>query len=154
MSIALWFKPDDFGTSDARLISKANGTAGSAHYWMISTFSQSGQSRLRFRLKTENGGTSTLKGNAALIPNVWTHVTATYDGVHMKLFQNSIEVGSLAKTGAISTSSSIEAWIGANPSNNKFFDGLIDDVRIYGEALDSATIQNILTGSILLVNNN
>ena len=150
MSIALWFKPDDFGISDARLISKANGTASSAHYWMISTIRQSGQSRLRFRLKTENGGTSTLIGNAALIPSVWTHVTATYDGINMKLFQNSIEVGSLAKTGAISTSPSIEAWIGANPSNNKFFDGLIDDVRIYGEALDTATIQNIVTGSIPL----
>ena len=154
MSIALWFKPDDFGISDARLISKANGTSGSAHYWMISTISQSGQNRLRFRLKTENGGTSTLIGNAALIPGVWTHVTATYDGVNMKLFQNSIEVGSLAKTGTISTSPSIEAWIGANPSNNKFFDGLIDDVRIYGEALDTAAIQNIVTESIPLVSNN
>ena len=151
MSIALWFKPDDFGISDARLISKANGTSGSAHYWMISTISQSGQSRLRFRLKTENGGTSTLIGNAALIPGVWTHVTATYDGVNMKLFQNSIEVGSLAKTGAISTSPSIEAWIGANPSNNKFFDGLIDDVRLYGEALDGAVIQELVAGNLPLI---
>ena len=151
MSIALWFKPDDFGTSDARLISKANGTAGSAHYWMISTINQSGQNRLRFRLKTDNGGVSTLIGNAALIPGVWTHVTATYDGINMKLFQNSIEVGSLAKTGTISTSSSIEAWIGANPGNTRYFDGLIDDVRIYGEALDGATIQDIVAGSLPLI---
>ena len=151
MSIALWFKPDDFGISDARLISKSNGTATSAHYWMISTISQSGQNRLRFRLKTENGGTSTLIGNAALIPDVWTHVTATYDGINMKLFQNSIEIGSLAKTGAISTSASIEAWIGANPSNNKFFDGLIDDVRIYGEALDGGVIQELVAGNLPLI---
>ena len=151
MSIALWFNPDDFGIADARLISKANGTAGSAHFWMISTISQSGQNRLRFRLKTENGGTSTLIGNTALIPGVWTHVTATYDGVTMKLFQNSIEVGSLAKTGTISTSSSIEAWIGANPGNTRYFDGLIDDVRIYGEALDGATIQDIVAGSLPLI---
>ena len=152
MSIALWFKPYAFGTSDARLISKANGTASSAHYWMISTISQSGQSRLRFQLKTQNGGTSTLIGNTTLILGVWTHVTATYDGINMKLFQNSIQVGNLAKTGAISTSSSIEAWIGANPSNTNFFDGLIDDVRLYGEALSGATIQELVTGNLPLIN--
>ena len=151
MSIALWFKPDDFGVSDGRLISKADGISSSAHYWMISTISHAGQKRLRFRLKTENGGTSTLIGNAALIPSVWTHVSVTYDGVNMKLFQNGIEIGSLTKTGAISTSSSIEAWIGANPSNNKFFDGLIDDVRLYGEALDGATIQDIIAGNLPLI---
>ena len=148
MSIALWFKPDDFGTSDARLISKANGTSNSAHYWMISTIIQAGQKKLRFRLKTENGGTSTLIGNTALILGVWTHVTATYDGFNMKLFQNSIEVGSLAKTGVISTSSSVDAWIGANPSSTNFFDGLIDNVRIYGETLNESTIQEIFHGNL------
>jgi hypothetical protein len=55
MSIVLWFNPDDFGTHDARLISKANGTSSSAHYWMVSTIRSSGQRKLRFRLKTDNG---------------------------------------------------------------------------------------------------
>ena len=77
MSIALWFNADDFGTHDARLISKAAGTAGSAHYWMVSTIRKSGQHKLRFRLKTANGGTATLIGNAALTAGNWTHVTAT-----------------------------------------------------------------------------
>ena len=153
MSIALWFKADDFGTSDARLISKANGTASSAHYWMISTISQSGQKKLRFRLKTNNGGTSTLLGSSTITAGAWTHVTATYDGVNMKLFQNGIEVGSLAKTGAISTSPSVNAWIGANPGNSRHFDGLIDDVRIYGEAVDAVTIQEILAGSLPITSN-
>ena len=154
MSIALWFKPDDFGTHDARLISKANGTASSSHYWMISTRRSSGQKKLRFRLKTDNGGTSTLIGSAALIVGQWTHVAATYDGTVMKLYQDGIEVGSLAKTGTIATSTSVEAWIGANPGNTRYFDGLIDDVRIYGEALDLATIQDIISGNFPLTSNN
>ena len=154
MSIALWFKADDFGTHDARLISKATGTASSAHYWMVSTISNSGQQRLRFRLKTVNGGTSTLISSVALTAGEWTHVTATYDGAVMKLYQNSIEVGSLSKTGMIATSTSVEVWIGANPDNTRFFDGLIDDVRIYGEALDVITIQDIILGNLPLISNN
>ena len=153
MSISLWFKADDFGTHDARLISKASGTASSAHYWMVSTIRKSGQKRLRFRLKTDNGGTSTLIGNAVLTAGQWTHVTATYDGAVMKLYQDGTEVGSLAKTGIIETSDSVEAWIGANPGNARYFDGLIDDVRIYGEALDVATIQNIISGNLPLISN-
>ncbi len=154
MSIALWFNPDDFGTHDARLISKTNGTSSSAHYWMVSTISSSGQQKLRFRLKTDNGGTSTLIGNATLTAGQWTHVTATYDGAAMKLYQDGIEVGSLAKTGTIATSASVEAWIGANPGNIRNFDGLIDDVRIYGEALDVTTIQDIISGNFPLISNN
>ncbi|MCK5922055.1 MAG: hypothetical protein KAG66_14025, partial [Methylococcales bacterium] len=153
LSIAMWFKPDDFGTHDARLISKATGTANSAHYWMVSTIRNSGQHKLRFRLKTENGGTSTLIGYAALASGVWTHVTATYDGVAMKLFQDGVQVGSLAKTGAITTSASVEAWIGANPGSTRYFDGLIDDVRIYTEALNVTTIQDIISGGLPLINN-
>jgi chitodextrinase len=151
LSIALWFKADDFGTHDARLISKATGTANAAHYWMVSTIRNSGQHKLRFRLKTDNGGTSTLIGNATLTPGIWTHVTALYDGVAMKLFQNGVQVGSLAKSGAIATSTSVETWIGANPGNTRYFDGLIDDVRIYGEALDLETIEDIIQGNLPLI---
>ena len=147
LSIALWFKADDFGTHDARLISKSTGTAESDHYWMVSTIRSGGQQKLRFRLKTDNGGTATLIGNATLISDDWTHVTAIYDGIEMKLFQNGVEVGSLTKSGSISTSSSVETWVGANPGNTRYFDGLIDDVRIYGEALDQTTIEDIMLGN-------
>ena len=152
LSIALWFKADDFGTHDGRLISKATGTTGSAHYWMISTIRNSGQHKLRFRLKTSNGGTSTLIGSTTLIPGVWTHVTAVYDGATMKLFQDGVQVGSLAKSGNVSTSASVETWIGANPGNTRYFDGLIDDVHIYGEVLDLATIDDIIQGNLPLIN--
>ena len=151
LSIALWFKADDFGTHDARLISKSTGTAESDHYWMVSTIRSGGQQKLRFRLKTDNGGTATLIGNATLISDDWTHVTAIYDGIEMKLFQNGVEVGSLTKSGSISTSSSVETWVGANPGNTRYFDGLIDDVRIYGEALDQTTIEDIMLGNFPLI---
>jgi hypothetical protein len=57
----------------------------------------------------------------------------------MKLFQNGVEVGRLAKTGNIATSSAVDVWIGANPDNTRIFDGLIDEVRISSIAVEPTT---------------
>jgi len=83
LTISLWFRANGFVVGDGRLISKANGTAEQDHYWMISTI---GGPHLRFRLKTDSGGTATLTGTGAtLTAGDWTHVAATYDVAWMRL---------------------------------------------------------------------
>ena len=64
-------------------------------------------SKLRFRLKT-NGTTATLVASSgALTPGVWTHVSATYDGQFMRVYKDGVEVGTLAKTGAVDRNATI-----------------------------------------------
>jgi hypothetical protein len=104
---------------------------------MLSTILQSGQTRLRFRLKT-GGNTSTLIANSgALVENQWMHVASVYDGAFMRLYLNGVEVGAQSKSGSLSTNSGVPVWIGANPTNASQvpWDGQIDDVRIYDRAL-------------------
>jgi len=87
------------------------------------------------------GTTSTLIGSGpALVAGQWTHVAATYDGAQMRLYQNGVLTGSLAKTGTIATNSSVAAWIGDNPTLGKSFDGLIDEVRIWSRVLNATEI--------------
>ena len=139
LTLTLWFRADDFGTFDARLISKATGVQEQDHYWMLSTIDGP---RLRFRLKTANGGTQTLIADGAtLTQGEWTHAAVTYDGAHMVIYQNGAEVGRAAKTGALATNPAVEAWIGDNPGGTKAFDGRIDETRIYCRALSAAEIQ-------------
>ncbi len=139
MTISTWFKADDFA-GDARIISKATGSATNSHYWMLGEYSN----KLRFRLKTD-GTTTTLKASSGtLSPGVWTHAVAVYDGASMILYKDGVEVGRTSKTGAISASDTVSAWIGANPPNNYgSFDGEIDDVMVYGRALSTSEIQSI-----------
>jgi subtilase family serine protease len=142
-TIALWFQADDFGTSDARLISKATNTAGSKHYWMLSTILDNGHYRLRFRLRTYIGDTTTLTAQAGeLIPGQWTHAVATYDGAAMRLYQNGNLVGTTPKIGTVRAYRKAYVRIGDNPVGNRFFDGLIDDVRLYTRALSETEIAN------------
>ena len=148
ITIAMWLKADAFGITDARLLSKSTSTAEQDHYFMLSTVQSSGM-KLRFRLKTD-GTTHTLVANSGTL-NVgqWIHAVAVYDGSTMRLYKDGIEVGSMAKTGALSTNNTVKIRIAQNPDGSKSFDGLMDDVRIYDRALTPPEIQLLAEGSVL-----
>jgi len=135
LTIMAWINADDFGTPDARILSKSTGSAASDHVWMLSTIQGP---HARFRLKTDDGNiTTTLVGSGGtLTAGVWYHIAATYDGNRMRLYQDGIEVASAPKTGGVFQAPAVEAYIGANPgASNQVFDGRIDDVKVFGRAL-------------------
>jgi chitodextrinase len=69
----------------------------------------------------------------------WQHVAATYDGTTARFYVDGVEVASKVFTANVGSSSS---WrIGAyGASATGFFDGAIDDVRIYDRALSAGEI--------------
>ncbi len=139
LTMSVWLKADDLEVGDSRLISKATGTSSSEHYWMLGTLSEN---KLRFRLRT-GGLTSTLISDPEVFElEAWAHVAATYDGTDMRLYVNGTEMASLPLTGQIDTNPSVLAAIGNQPdgADNRPFDGLLDDVRIYNRALTDSEI--------------
>ena len=56
------------------------------------------------------------------------------------LYVNGVQVASKAASGAIQASTS-PLWIGGNQPYGEYFQGLIDDVRVYNRALTQAEIQ-------------
>jgi hypothetical protein len=139
ITIMAWINADDFGTIDARIVSKSTGSAEQDHIWMLSTINGP---QLRFRLKTA-GSTTTLLGSGPTIPSgTWVHAAASYDGTTMRLFQDGVLVGATGKTGLVDIEPGVAAWIGANPGQgNQVFDGRIDDVKIFRRGLDAAEVQ-------------
>jgi len=146
ITLAAWIKLDAaYADNDARILSKAVGTAEQDHWWMLSTTTVGSERRPRVRLKA-GGSTATLvAASGNLTVNHWWHVAASYDGSNLRLFLNGSEVGSAAKSGALDVNSSAAIWIGANPPMAYApFHGLIDDVRIYNIALDAAAITALM----------
>src|SRR5262249_34265357 len=96
-------------------------------------------------------------GTATLALNTWSHLAATYDGSTLRLYVNGTQVGSLAQTGAMTPSAS-PLTIGGDPIFGQYFQGMIDEVRVYSVALTPALIQNDmnapLSGSFPVVNLN
>jgi PKD repeat protein len=138
-SVVLRMRADDFDVHDGRLISKANGTAENAHWWMLSTINETG---LRFRLKTDVT-TTLVTGIGEIRAGEWFHVAATYDGAEMRIYINGQPIASASKTGPVASDPAVPVAIGNQPAvaGSDPFDGLIDDVRLYNVALSETDIQ-------------
>lgn len=148
MTLAGWIRADDLsncGYRDCRIFSKSVGTATNDHYIMLSTVKAGGATRFRFRLMT-NGVTGTLIASSGdLSNNEWVHIAAVYNGNSMLLYKDGNQVGSIAKSGNITTDSSVQAWIGGNPPSASIrpWDGSISDVRLYNRALTEQEIRDL-----------
>ena len=90
---------------------------------------------------TLGGNTQYLSGPSANPVNAWTYVALTYDGATMRLFINGTQVSSRAASGPIQTTNS-PLWIGGNSPYGEYFQGLIDEARVYNRALTQAEIQS------------
>jgi prepilin-type N-terminal cleavage/methylation domain-containing protein len=81
--------------------------------------------------------------NAGLIADTWYHIVGILSDNGLK---NKIYINGINQTTNVSTSEPLEnntsnLYLGSRPGLNSFFSGLVDDVRIYSEALPSTEIQ-------------
>ncbi len=151
MTITCWLKANTLDTpgKDPRMISKAFGGAGNDHIWMFSSSRQGGNKLLRIRLKTNDGQpTSEMKAGSFEVGE-WIHGAIWWDGTNMKIYKNGVEVGTQAKGGtSVALDPAVQAAIGnqAVGAENRPFDGIIDDVRIYTKALTEAELAEVIAG--------
>ncbi|MDE1944267.1 MAG: LamG domain-containing protein, partial [Patescibacteria group bacterium] len=86
------------------------------------------------------GNTLDIQTSAALLKNTtWSLLIATYDGTNVRLYQN----GSLLSTTVASAvaSDATALALGADTGDGRYFNGTIDDVRVYNRALSASEIQ-------------
>ena len=156
IALGAWIKPESFTQNDGRIITKASGTSGNDHWWMLSTIANGADYTLRFRLKTDDGQDTTtlIADDGALVAGEWTHTAATWDGTAMVIYKDAVEVAREAKGGtAVATSANLGISIGnhlSGTTGNRAWDGLIDDVRVYNKALSVEELEKAMQGDPLL----
>jgi hypothetical protein len=89
---------------------------------------------------TFDGEVHYVAGLSATPVGMWSYVAMTYDGTELRLFVNGTQVSSRATTGTIQTTAS-PLWLGGNQPYGEYFEGVIDDLRIYNRALGESEIQ-------------
>ena len=86
------------------------------------------------------GGANRTAEGTTLPTNTWSHLAGTYDGATLRLYVNGVQVASAAYSGTIGTSSG-PLRIGGNSLWGEYFQGTIDEVRVYNRALTVSEIQ-------------
>jgi hypothetical protein len=147
LTIATWVKNTSLPAGiDQRIVSKSTGTAEQAHDWMLSLTGTTGGQRLRFRLKTGTTTSTLIASSGVISQNTWYHAAATYDGTRMRLYLDGVEIGSVAKAGAISSTAAAPINIGRSPDGSNYLHGAVDDLRVYSRALSQQEIAGLIEG--------
>jgi len=77
----------------------------------------------------------------------WVHVAATYDKTEIKIYADGVLLGTKAYTPALPVDDA-SLWIGwdGDAGSDRYFKGVIDELRIYNRALSEAEInQNFIS---------
>jgi beta-lactam-binding protein with PASTA domain len=115
---------------------QANSFAGPAGYIRVNPVASTTDQAVRQALHTP------------LALNTWTHIATTYDGTSQRLYINGVLVATKAQTGTIAAGNQ-PLRIGGNNVSGEFFQGLIDEVRVYNRALSAAEITIDMTTPIV-----
>jgi chitodextrinase len=81
-----------------------------------------------------------VRATSAPAMSAWTHLATTYDGASQRIYVNGALVASRPLTGAMANSSGA-LQIGGNTVWAEWFQGQIDDVRVYNRALSASELQ-------------
>lgn len=135
-TVSLWVRTTDTNQAqfDSAFASSATG-GGSTDTFQID-FDDSTPRNYRF--VTTPADTALIFG--AVADDTWQHLAATVDGTDLTLYLDGNPVNS--GTMGVNEGGQFNDFVaGSNRNNNRFFDGLIDDVQIYDTALSGAQIQ-------------
>jgi hypothetical protein len=136
LNISAWINTSNYRQNGFIFEKTSNGQVNSQY----NLFFEHSSNSLRWR-------TTPVSGNyheSRLATNIltsWNFLSASYDGITKKIFLN----GNLSKSdsfsGTIVQNPNGISLIGKHPPANYFFNGLIDDVRIYDRALSAEEVQ-------------
>ena len=140
MTLEAWVKPSSVGGWQTAVVKEQPGNL------VYGMYANTSANRSETEVYT-GSATQSLVGTGALSAGIWSHLAATYDGNMLRLYVNGAQVSQLLTIGTILTSNS-PVRIGGNAIWGEYFNGLIDEVRIYNRALSATEIQNDMVRSI------
>ncbi|TKJ37076.1 MAG: hypothetical protein CEE38_09240 [Planctomycetes bacterium B3_Pla] len=136
ITIACWIKVDVFDKTWQAIITTSDSS------WRVH---RSGSSN-NIAWGTTGLAPLDLTGTTDVSTGEWFHVAGVYNGTQKLLYINGNLDASSDSTGNI-TASSVPVYIGENSgATGRFWDGLIDDVRIYKRALTETELLGVMSG--------
>ncbi len=140
ITLEAWIKADSWATNvwENVIISKDGWASGDQGYVLRA----GANGTLSFNFSGAGSWVELNSASGAMVTGQWYHVAATYDGTTMRIYINGTEVGSQTYVGSINTGT-YDLTIGRaayTVGGTRYFDGVIDEVRVWSEGLPQTSI--------------
>ena len=137
-SIEYWIKTSE--STNVKIINQWN-YSGSTTVWASSSF-ESKLSSNKFYARVSNGSSGVdVTSTTSVNDGDWHHIVFLRDGDTLRLYVDKTQEDTGDVTGITIPDTTRPIWIGKDlSSGNIFFNGLIDEVRIYSKALSASEV--------------
>jgi beta-lactamase regulating signal transducer with metallopeptidase domain/Tol biopolymer transport system component len=144
ITMSFWFKVAAFQNPWEAFLAKGDSA------YRASRSSRTGDSVLRGTGNSVHMGiafTEYFDANSPIVTdNQWHHYASTYDGATATIYVDGVMVASQSFAGQIGDSNAYDLYIGENAQQpGRKLHGLMDDVRIYSEALNAQQVKDLMT---------
>jgi len=129
MTMSAWVNLDA-SSSTYTIGGRAGASTSLTNYWMDI---RSSNTQIYFGGYTPAGGGAYVSGNYTFSPGTWYHLAGVDDGSALKIYVNGKEVASGGRADRITSEWSATA--GKRGGISSYFDGKIDDFRLYDRGL-------------------
>jgi len=134
MTLSMWLEPEHMGGM-RYVLSRAREGADDFDYVLMRHY----EDQVEFALAQEGSEPVSVMSNATTPLNEWTHVAVCLDGSEATIYIN----GQLDASASYAQRSSCEdcrLWISSLGRDTRYYNGKIDDIRIYNMALNADQI--------------
>lgn len=138
ITLLAWVKWDidpALGSSYASIINKNVDNQYRLHHDISNT-------NFEFAIRTDPNGGRWVDSTTVPQKDKWYFVVGTYDGSFLKIYVDGVLENTNSHAGALLTSAS-DLNIGRRTSNDRFFNGVIDEAAIFDRALTAQEIEDI-----------
>ncbi|MHC4435948.1 MAG: LamG-like jellyroll fold domain-containing protein [Planctomycetota bacterium] len=137
MTLAMWLEPEHMGGM-RYVLSRASEVADDFDYVLMRHY----EGHVEFALAQEGSDPVSVMSNATTPLNEWTHVAVCLDGSHAAIYING-QFDASVDYGRRIPCEGCRLWISSLGGDTRFYNGKIDDLRVYNIALTAGQIEEM-----------
>ncbi len=137
ITFSTWFKLANFSSQNQWLIGTDDNTIRQCDFYV-----EGNSNKISFYCYNSNMDGATIQQSSAINTNQWYHAAGVYDTSSQKLilYVNGVNVMSTTYGSGLALHSGVAPNIGRSPYGNAYFNGTIDEVRIWNRSLTAEEI--------------
>jgi hypothetical protein len=137
ITVSAWLNSSDTATTASAVTKWDDVTQGDGE-WILGHGATAGT----FRFLIKIGGTIYRnESSTGFSTGTFHHVVGTYDGSYVRLYVDGAEVGTALAASGSMPSTLPPVRLGTRASNNQYYNGIVDEVKIFSRALSAKEIK-------------